>query len=324
MSQQFLSPETVIAALKQSLDNFQVSEIGKGNQGAKFHNVTLKCPDGVSRPILVNVNTPMVIYRGVANPATPKEQDSRNTYPSKDETLKATFELHDATIREMFMLIDAAYIAAVRKMQQRDVPILGDEVISPVVDFGRALQQNSAEKAKNIKALKADPHAFQEGFAYSVPRTDMKISFSKYSDKHPNSALRNRIKSEIFDGSRPIRANDRTVGYFPAEVDGQQINYAKAYKFINDGAIFLRTRFDMSSVIAAALISFPCLINYAIITSGAPADPHAGISFDDMPAPDVPVAPIPATPIPAAAPTAVPVPNAAPTPDAQTPIDDIS
>ncbi len=292
MSSQYISPEEIIKSLEQSFDNLTFSEDGKGSKGVTFRNAKLRCvSDGISRALLVNVNIPMQILRGVVNPDD--KSDVRNAYANENagKVLKAAFELRSEVLLRALSLLSDAFIANVRKMQLAGT-VSKNKIISPVIDLGRSLQQKpnkdltEAQADANKDKLRENPYAFQDGFKYECPRFEAKISFERYSEKHPNLNLRNKIKSEIFDGNMPVMAAGRIAGYQPPMIDRQPFSYGNAYKFINDGATFLRSRLDFSAaVVTDSMVTFPCLINYAIVTTGVAASPHDGIDLTGLPMP---------------------------------------
>jgi hypothetical protein len=308
MSAIHLAPETVIDALKASLKNLIVKKPSadkKKGSTATFNNVYIKVKDKPQR-LLIAVKTPLPINRGVPNPFD--ANDSRTTYLRNDsggirETLKAQFDLRDPVLREMVELLEQAYFAQLGNPE--DDPELIDDagrIRHTLYDTGRPVSHSDSRSK-----LLANPHATQPEFPYDCPRFSASIKFSKCSEKHIDAKRRGKPESEILDDSKPIIRNDRVVGAEPATVNGEPLNAANAYQFINDGAVFVAQRWEFSAiVVSTSYVSMPCVITWASVKTGdSTADDSEMFAGREVPAtkPATPVETPPASPMPAAPPT---------------------
>jgi len=269
-----LTPETVIQALRQDLGNFIILPLASAPQTAAqitYFKLRLMI-NGNPVPINIVIDETMVLDYGVANPANTK--DKRNTFvnPAGKREHNVNFNLRSERLIEMFDLLQEAFYAALRRSWDSNNPLY------PSKNYGKRPVHTLIDRFKpdysGCTGIVNTPAA--DSKQYDSPRITLRARLEKRPLDHKVEAWRGTPETVILDNEQPILKNvgetRQVAGYSQAKVDGVDINWSNAYKFLNSGAKFLNTIFQMSDLCySPSYVSAPLVLTRSLVRKGTGA-----------------------------------------------------
>ncbi len=105
------------------------------------------------------------------------------------------------------------------------------------------------------------------------PLIKLKVSFEKYSEKHPNSALRSRAKTVILDMDKPFTLPNGKPSWEEATINGKPLDDTNVHLFLNKGAEVVYGVIYMSTLVgSAAWWSVPLLAHHLLVRTGTASE----------------------------------------------------
>jgi hypothetical protein len=147
--------------------------------------------------------------------------------------------------------------------------------VSQIGDYGKALIalepihtanfNRLVAEGKIIKGKKQDLHSLiqthypedckdkeKANKAIEDPLVKLKISFDKYSEKHPTKALQGRVKTVILDASKKFTDPTGKQSFEEATIDGEKLNADNVHLFLNKGAVVKYGVINIASLVGSA------------------------------------------------------------------------
>lgn len=266
-----LTPAQVIASLKQDISNFRFQPLvapPTAAANAIYYKPRLMV-DGVERQIKINVDKSMTLDYGVANPTNANDKRNKFNKPDGKKEHNLNFNLSDPELLEMFDLLQTAFYAALQRSWDSNSPLMpskaiGKRPVHTLVDRFKPDYDNCAGIV-NTPAPNSKP--------FERPRVTLRAKLEKRPMTHKVEAWRGTPETVIMDVSAPIIQRvgqiDKVAGYKTATIDGAEINWANAYKFLNSGSQFLNTIFELSDLCySPTFISAPFILTRALVRKG--------------------------------------------------------
>lgn len=142
-------------------------------------------------------------------------------------------------------------------------------------EYHNIVQTHYPEKMKKAPELSGKPK--------EDPLIKMKISFDKYSPKHPDNALKNRTKTVILDASKPFITPSGGKSFEEATVDGEPLNSQNIHKFLNKGAVIKTGIIYMSSLCGSgSWWSVPVIAHLLVVETGTGGEDPAADMLADL------------------------------------------
>lgn len=309
----FLTPDTVIQVLRQDLANFIILPLAvppQANALTTYFKLRLMV-NGAPVPINIVIDDTIVLDYGVANPTNTK--DKRNGFVNPASNKKehnVNFNLRSERLVEMFDLLQDALYAALRRAWDSGNPLYpsknyGKRPVHTIID---RFKPNYLECTGIVTTPAPDTKP------YECPRITLRARLEKRPLDHKVEAWRGTPETVILNNEEPIfktvGETRQVAGYAPAKVDNVDINWANAYKFLNSGAKFLNTTFQVSDLCySPSYVSTPLVLTRALVRKGTGA-PDDSTDWSKYYVPEQPTE----TPlnIAAAMPTSTPTPPSTP------------
>jgi hypothetical protein len=269
-----LTPAQIIASLKQDIGNFRIQPLvapPPAGATAIYYKLRIMV-DGAERQIKINVDRPITLDYGVANPTN--ANDKRNKFVKADgkKEHNINFNLADAELVEMFDLLQAGFYAALQRAWDSNSPLQPSKAFGkrPVHTLIDRIKPDYDNCAGIVTTAAADSKPFER------PRVTLRARLEKRPMTHKVEAWRGTPETVIMDVGAPIIQRvgqvDKVAGYKTAMIDGAEINWANAYKFLNSGAQFLNTIFELSDLCySPTFLSAPFILTRALVRKGTGA-----------------------------------------------------